>query len=277
MSPVDKNGKLFVDAESYGDISPESLAILKRFGVATKIKENTGLSAIRIEDNEVILVSILIDDSESIKFHNNAQAIIKGHNDAIKALNKSRQKNNILFRTQYLNGYVLNDWVLLKNAKEMDESNYKPSGTTPLYDASVVLLGSVIAEVQKAKQKGKQARSASLIVTDGKDEASQEECTANDVRVIVRDMTQDNTPETVEHTVAFMGIADGETDYEAVAHSMGIGVDDDQWILKPDRVSREIRRAFYTFSKRTSNTFYHSLPQLDYDTRLGGGFLDDDN
>lgn len=242
-------GNLFKDAEEYGVISAEVLEVLRSKGIDHKIKARTGLSVIPIEADEVILVSVLIDDSQSIGFHDNAEAIIEGHNNVIESLKGSTSKSNILFRTQYLNGYVLNDWVLLKNAQKMSEENYRHDGMTPLYDASVVMLGSVLAEVQKAREKGKDARSGSLIVTDGKDEFSKE-CSAEDVSVLTQWMTRNNTEEYVEHAVAFMGIeGDKDISYEKVSKAMGIGLDSKKWLIRPGTDPMGIRRAFFTFSR----------------------------
>ncbi len=244
----------------YGNISSDALAVLQKAGIDHKIKARTGLSVIPVESPVVVLVALLIDDSKSINFHNNTQAIINGHNKAIEALRGSLQKYEILFRTQYMNGSVLNDWVPLmdrQHLQEMSTKNYDPEhfGETPLFDASVVLLGSVIAEVQKANQLGKKARSAVLIASDGHDETytTPEECNASDVSVLVTDVLKHNTPDFKQHTISFMGIQDGETDYTAVAHAMGIGLDDPKWIITPERDEWQIRRAFETFSRDTSS------------------------
>ncbi len=52
-----------------------------------------------------------------------------------------------------------------------------------------------------------------------------------------------------------MGINDGYTNFEEVALSMGIGLDDPKWIITPETGAREIRRAFGTFSVQLISSF----------------------
>jgi hypothetical protein len=233
MSESTQAGRLFKSAEETGDISPDSLNILLPVAPAVKV------SSVDNPHSELIYIAIEPDDSFSIKGANNIQPVIEGHNMVLDALKGSAQKGSILIRTQYLNGFVLNDWAPLDQAKRMDEYNYDPNLGTPLYDNTVLLLANMIAEIQRVKDSGKVARSGTLIVSDAADMSSVR-CTAEDVRLVVEDMLAQGM-----HIISFMGISDGETDFHKVAKSMGIP---SEWILTTANDPKSIRRAFKTFS-----------------------------
>src|SRR5690606_28170332 len=110
----------------------------------------------------------------------------------------------------------------------------------PLYDQSVVLLGTVLAKAQELADHGVPCRTVTLLITDGAD-AGSARATAADVASIVHDMRRAE-----HHVVAAMGIDDGATDHRAVFRAMGI---EDRWILTPKNSDAEIRRAFQVFSQ----------------------------
>ena len=184
--------------------------------------------------------------------------MIKGHNGIIEALQKSQQKDNILFKTQYLNSDTpLNNWVPLDEAQPLTPANFKPDGGTPLYDQALSLLSSVILETTQALERKQQARWGVLLITDGDDTASKKHSAA-DVKLILDDMRK--TGELLESckpdddatgSIALLGIEDRESDpgastfFENVAASMGI-----TWVLHANRANpTEMRRAFNTFSR----------------------------
>jgi len=180
------------------------------------------------------------DDSQSIAGAGNTEAVRDGHNFVIDALGKSKQSGEVLAHTRYLNGDVLFPYTALAHAVKMTPANYDPRHGTPLFDQTVVLLGTVIAKAQQLAQAGIAVRTVTLIITDGGDYGSTR-CKASDVAAIVKDMlAQEN------HIVAAMGINDGTTDFKKVFKSMGIP---DRWILTPGNSGTEIRRAFQVFSQ----------------------------
>jgi hypothetical protein len=210
-----------------------------------------------LEQDNVIYIAVVPDDSASIAGENklgkdNTQDVIGGHNAIIDALQASKEKDRILFKTQYLNSdYILNDWVPLYEAKRLSTDNFKPEGGTPLYDKTILLLGSVVLERARAKKRGQDARWGILVVSDGDDTVSSRK--AEEVKIILDNMRERgellvNCEPDNRHagSIAFMGIDDGTTDFEKIARSMGI-----YWILRADRLNpREMRRAFNTFSEQ---------------------------
>ena len=241
MSDDDKKiKKLLADAHQAGALSAKSLATLDVVDVGAQIQAGLGVSIDDVAASEVVLVTMMPDDSHSIASAGNIDVVRDGHNYVIEALRGSKQSGEVLAHTRYLNGFVLTPYIALDNAVKMTPANYDPRLGTPLYDQTTVLLGTVIAKATELAQAGIAVRTVTLIITDGGDYGSQR-CKAADVKAIVEDMLgQEN------HIVAAMGISDGTTDFKAVFRAMGIP---DKWILTPSNSSTEIRRAVQVFSQ----------------------------
>lgn len=231
---------LFNAANQAGDLSAKSLQALNVVDHGAQIQRGLGVDVGDVEASEVTLVTVVIDDSGSIRFvSGNTEAVRTGHNAILEALGGSAQAAGIVCHTRYLNRGVLYPYCALKDAVRMETSNYDPDGGTPLYDQSVVTLGSVIAKTQEFEDAGVSVRTVTVIVTDGED--TQSKATANDVKTIVSDMLRAE-----KHIVCGMGIADGKTDFQAVFTSMGIRP---EWILTPANDPKSIRKAFATVSQ----------------------------
>ena len=256
---------LFQTANAQGNLSTASLQALSVPDVGVAIQNALGVSVDSVSASEVVLAGVMPDDSGSIRFAGNAQVVRDGHNMVIDALMGSKQKNSILFHTRYLNGLVLYPFGPLDQATRLDTHNYDPNLGTPLYDQSLVFLGTILAKWQEFQDNGVPARSVSLIVTDGHDEGSVRN-TAKDVAAVIKDLLM-----TEMHIVAAMGIDDGgRTNFRAVFAEMGI---EDKWILTPKNTPTEIRRAFGTFSqsavRASQSAVSFSKTALG---GLGGGF-----
>ena len=236
----DKVRKLLAAAHGTGTLSAQSLATLDVIDVGAQIQAGLGVSIDDVAASEVVLLTMMPDDSASIASAGNTPSVIDGHNFVLEALGASRQSGEVLAHTRYLNGHVLFPYVTLDHAVKMSSANYDPRLGTPLFDQSAVLLGTVIAKAQELAQAGIAVRTVTLIITDGGDYGSTR-CKAADIKALVEDMlAQEN------HIVAAMGIHDGSTDFRAVFRSMGIP---DRWILTPGNSATEIRRAFQVFSQ----------------------------
>jgi hypothetical protein len=232
--------KLFEDAHDAGTLSAKSLATLDVVDVGAQIQAGLGVTIDDIAASEVVLLTMMPDDSHSIASAGNTDSVRDGHNFVLAALAHSKQSGEVLAHTRYLNGLVLFPYTALEHATTMTTANYDPRLGTPLYDQTTVVLGTVIAKAQELAQAGIAVRTVTLIITDGGDYGSAR-CKAADVKALVTDMlAQEN------HVVAAMGISDGTTDFRAVFRSMGIP---DKWILTPGNSATEIRRAFQVFSQ----------------------------
>lgn len=233
-------GNLFQNAVTEGSLSPQTAQMLTLPNIGAQIQAALGVSALDVEASEVVLVTVMPDDSGSIRFAGNTQAVRDGHNGVIDALKTSKQQEGILYHTRYLNETILYPYGLLQNAVRMDSHNYDPNLGTPLYDMTVVVLGTVVAKTQEFADNGIPVRTVTLLVTDGCDAGSRGS-TAADCRRVITDMLMSE-----QHIVAAMGVDDGSTDFRKVFKEMGIR---DEWILTPGSDQHEIRKAFAVFSQ----------------------------
>jgi hypothetical protein len=232
--------KLLEDAHETGALSATSLATLDVVDVGAQIQAGLGVTIDDVAASEVVLLTMMPDDSQSIAAARNTDAVRDGHNFVLDALGTSKQSGEVLAHTRYLNGAVLFPYTQLAHATKMTAANYDPCLGTPLFDQTVVLLGTVIAKAQQLAQAGIAVRTVTLIITDGGDYGSTR-CRPPDVAAIVADMlAQEN------HIVAAMGISDGSTDFKQVFKAMGIPA---KWILTPANSASEIRKAFQVFSQ----------------------------
>jgi hypothetical protein len=236
MSDDDKVKKLLSEAQ----LSKQALDVLDVVDVGAQIQAGLGVTIDDVAASEVVLLTMMPDDSQSIAAAHNTEAVRDGHNFVLEALAKSKQSGEVLAHTRYLNGDVLFPYTALAHAVRMTPANYNPCLGTPLFDQSVVVLGTVIAKAQELQQAGIAVRTVTLIITDGGDYGSTR-CRSADVAAIVSDMLAHEN-----HIVAAMGISDGTTDFKQVFRSMGIP---DRWILTPGNSASEIRRAFQVFSQ----------------------------
>lgn len=233
--------ELLSQAKDMNFISPQSArALTGVVDLGQNIQEALGVPVDDFEQSEVILVTLLVDDSGSIRFSGNTQVVREGCNLVVESLLGTKQKDSMLIHCRYLNGQALYPYTTLDDAIELDAHNYDPTGGTPLYDQAAVVLGTVVAKAQEFISSGVQVRTVTLIVTDGADEHSRNQ-SASSVRNIVEDMLQAET-----NIIAFMGIDNGYTDFNTVAGEMGIP---DSWVLTPGNSESEIRKAFQMFSQ----------------------------
>jgi hypothetical protein len=238
--PAGTAQKLLDDAHRTGTLSAAAMKALDVVDLGAQIQAGLGVAVDDVAASEVVLVTMMPDDSNSIAWAHNTQAVRDGHNLVLEALRRSRQSGDVFAHCRYLNGEVLYPYVPLDGAVAMDASNYNPRHATPLYDQTVVLLGTVIAKSTELAQAGVPVRTVTLLITDGGDYGSTR-CGPKEVRALVTDMlAQEN------HVIAAMGIDDGSTDFRKVFRDMGVP---DRWILTPGNSATEIRKAFQVFSQ----------------------------
>lgn len=240
MSQAPSLNNLFQSAHAEGLLSTASLQALNVLDIGAQIQAGLGVNIDDVMTSEVVLLTIMPDDSSSIQYGNNAQIVRDGHNAVIDALMTCKQKDNIFIHNRYLNGEVLYPYCPLEQAVKMDNINYNPCQGTPLYDQTVVLLGTVLAKSQEFADNGVPVRTVTLIITDGVDEHSVR-ANAKTVNDLVQDMLNSEN-----HIIAAMGIDDGSINFRHVFQEMGIR---DEWILTPGNTQSEIRKAFQMFSQ----------------------------
>jgi hypothetical protein len=241
MSKTVNVENLFQAAQAEGLISQQaSKALMVVPDIGALIQAGLGIPVDDVTASEVILVTVMPDDSGSISGANKEQSVRDGHNLVIDSLTASKQRDNILMHTRYLNGKILFPYRPIDQAERMDGKNYLATGGTPLYDQTVVLLGTVFAKTLEFENNGVPVRTVSLIITDGRDEHSHR-AFAKDVAKIVEEMLAMEN-----HIIAAMGIKSGNFDPDTIFRNMGIPK---QWILTPANTDSEIRKAFQVFSQ----------------------------
>ena len=232
---------LFQGAHDDGELSAQSLqALTINADIGAQIQAGLGIAPDDVPSAEVVLVTMMPDDSASIRFSGSTKAVRNGHNLVLDALLQTSQKGDILVHTRYLNGRVLFPYSKLADAVRMNSTNYNPNLGTPLYDQSAVVLGTVLAKAREFSDFGVPVRTVTLIITDGADEHSKTQ-NVNTLRSIIEDMLSTET-----HIVAAMGIDNGCANFRDVFTKMGIP---DEWILTPGNSAQEICTAFQIFSQ----------------------------
>ena len=239
MTSTPNLNNLFQTAHNDGLLSATSMQALNVVDIGAQIQAGLGIHVDDVMASEVVLVTIMPDDSGSIKFSGNSAVVRAGHNTILDALATSNQQDNVLVHNRYLNGTVLYPYCPVGQAMRMDSKNYDPNKGTPLYEQTLVLLGTVLAKTQEFDDNGVPVRTVTLIITDGADGSSR--ATAKQVKGVVEDMLRSEN-----HIIAAMGIDDGRTDFKQVFRSMGIR---DEWILTPGNSQKDIRQAFQLFSQ----------------------------
>ncbi|HEY6034735.1 MAG TPA: hypothetical protein VIV58_10760, partial [Kofleriaceae bacterium] len=115
----DKIKKLFEDAHATGALSAKSLTALDVVDVGAQIQAGLGVTIDDISASEVVLLTMMPDDSASIASAGNTDAVRDGHNFVLDALRRSKQSGEVLAHTRYLNGHVLCPYTALDHAVAM--------------------------------------------------------------------------------------------------------------------------------------------------------------
>ena len=223
-------------AGARGTLSRRSQAALEQPGVAVQIGTALAMSVSITRPAELLLVNMMPDDSGSMSGLKH-QSVIAGHNTLIEMMAAAPGANRILLQTRYLNGTVLNPFSPLARCQQLTDSNYPCPGGTPLFEQTLVTLGTVIAKTEELTDLDATVRSATLIMTDGEATDSNPELVAN-VASVVRDIRNIG-----DHIVAGMGI--GSSNFTATFRQMGI---DPQYIF-PANSLQEIMEVFLRFTK----------------------------
>jgi hypothetical protein len=239
LSPAEI-AQLLKTAHQTGTISSATFGKFDIVDVGSQIQSGFGVSVDDVHASDVVLLTMMPDDSSSIASAGNTDAVLLGHNQVIDTITASKQAGEVLAHTRYLNGEVLFPYTTISNAIQMNRSNYDPRHGTPLYDQTAILLGTVIAKTAELASAGIGVRSVTLLITDG-DDCGSKRYKAADIKRLVSEMLAQEC-----HTIAAMGINDSSTNFRQVFQSMGIP---DRWILTPGNSPTEIRRAFSVFSQ----------------------------
>lgn len=277
---------LFASASEDDVIGQEALDALQVVDLGTKIGDAMGVPADQFQAGEVVLVAVMVDDSGSIRFCGNTDAVVDGHNCVIEALTESKQQDNVLFHSRLLNGAIINPFVSVDNAVKLAAGrggNYNPDKGTPLYDEAMSFWATILAKAQEFADQGVPVRTISLILTDGSDQHSRQfvktvhgqtiyRAPTPAVKALATDLLRQEC-----HILCGMGVADDDpgaaTDYAEVFRQMGIR---DDWIIvvkqdgrSKDDFKSEIRRQCQVFSQSAVRA---SQSAANFSQQALGGF-----
>jgi hypothetical protein len=207
---------LFANAALGGTLSHDSQSLLTGSLGDVVIAGAAGLAAEDIVAADVTLITILIDASSSIAYANLAQAVRSGQTALLDAFAGSRQQDSILVsvwtfadQEKPLHGYVP-----VADAVRLNGKNYRPAGTTVLYDAWCDALAANVAYAQKLRDSGTPCRSVVVVITDGEDVGSKH--TVADCARLSHDLLASE-----QFVLAFVGVGD-QADFNAIARQMGV-------------------------------------------------------
>ncbi len=244
----------------YDSVGDESFNILANDDIGNQIMAGFGLDPDNFQSSECLLVSLLIDDSGSIESAGNTQAIIDGHNSIIAEFKNAKNANDILVHTRYINGNILYPYSSLDDVIMMTNRNYCPSGYTPLYDQSIIFLGTILSKSQQFEQDyAIPTRTISLILTDGADVGSIKH--DSDVKLIMSDILK-----LENHIISGIGVDDHSTNFKKVFSNMGILP---KFIKTIGDDPKEIRRELGLWSKSAIRA---SQTAANFSAAAAGGF-----
>jgi hypothetical protein len=241
-------------AAASGDMSGDAANVVLAIpDIGDQIQKGMGVPVTDVDSTEVLLVTLIVDDTRSIHFGNNVQNIRDGHNKVLDDLKSSKHNKSILIHTVYLSGRVLYEYCKLDQAIYMNDQNYYPDlGFTPLFEQTVVGLGRVQAKWKSFDDAGITCCTATYVITDGDDNART--VSAKQCATVVNDMQS----RVESHIIGGIGVGlmdfQGRlaVDFKDVFKSMGMK---DLWIRDlvqdkndPDSGSAW-RRAFGTVSQ----------------------------
>jgi hypothetical protein len=233
--------ELITRAAERGVLSPTSTRALQRYEIVSQIEEALEESYGIESAGEVLLVTMMPDDSRSMIIGRKYEGVIAGHNDLLRAFRESPARYRTLLQTRYLNGDLLNPFQPLDECTLMTSANYDLEHGTPLYEQTIVTLGTVIAKAEELLEQGAaRVRTATLLMTDAETTGSE----ALDVEVasVVADMRKIG-----DHIVAGMGFPTTRIEtFREIFRAMGI---DERFIFAAHNRD-EILRAFRMFGSK---------------------------
>lgn len=247
------------DAHEEGNLSQSALTALSNIpDIGATIQSGLGIGIDSIGASEVILLSILIDDS--ISMEGNEQGVIDGFNMLINELKNTQQQDNIEVSLRYLCQGNIFPYTPLGQVQDLNHQTYEPRGrSTPLFKESATTLGTIIAKNQDFEDNGVQVRTITLIMTDGGDNDSGN-TRSIDVSTIISDMKKAE-----KHIIAGMGF--GNHNFASIFENMGL---DKKWTYTAQSDPSEIKKAFQLFSQSATRASQSAASFSQ--TAMGGGF-----
>lgn len=259
MSQSQGGNGLFPAVQGSGVLTGASLQTLTVRNPGRKIQQAMYTPVLDYPYSEVVLLGTVLDDSSSIEYFNNTQAIRDGYNRFIGAMRGAAKAGSVQAHAILLNDGPLHAFCPIEQAVLLDQSNYRPHNGTPLFDRTREMLETLVEQIEAFLGEGVDVRTLSLIVTDGADTGSRTR--VSDLRQVIQDLVK-----TERHIVGAMGVKGEEVDFDQVFAELGIPP---RWRLQVDGNDKSIRAAFEMPSQVFSTASKSSASQSAV---AGGGF-----
>ncbi len=220
---------LFSNASQNG-LSRQSVDLLVQ-----NLDGQTGLGCVgaQVDDlntDDVTLVSVILDQSTSM---NSVRSdVIDAFNQMTRALADSKASDSILLSCWVFSAQprLLFNYTPIDQVKDLTRNDYKPGGSTALYDATLDGFTGIVGYGQDLRNNGIRTRSIVVVISDGGDNSSGH--TAAAVKTVADDLLHQEI-----YTLAFIGLGNANT-FNKIAADMGFPE-----VLTVSNSASEIRRA----------------------------------
>ena len=232
---------LFTRAAQNGTLSAQSQTLLSGDLGPMMIAGASGRHVDDIQASEVTLVTVLIDSSSSIAEARLSTSVIEGQNLLLDAFAGSKEKDAVLSALWTFAGAAveMHSYIPVDDALRLNDKNYRPAGSTHLYDTYCDAAGANVAYAQTLRDAGTPVRSIIIVITDGED------CGSKRPARVCRKISEDLLKSEQFH-LAFIGVGKG-VDFIKVAKSMGFN--DGSILVQTDTTTQALRAAFAMVSK----------------------------
>lgn len=216
-------------------LNPGSTEILIQNLTPTTLAGTQGVSYEALSSDKAFLFVPVLDMTGSMVGF--TQEVIQAYNDMLKALQGSKQADDILMSSWTFNtaSYLVHGYTPLEFVPPLEKSTYQPADQTALYDAVLDAITGVVAYGQELRNQGARTRITVVIFTDGYDNTSRH--TAKQVRKVVQDLL-------TQEMYTFALVAFGSGFAQKVASDLGITN-----VMEAQANADEIRRAVEVVSR----------------------------
>jgi hypothetical protein len=233
--------QLVAGAVLSGVLSPQSASLVTGHLGSIVVAGAAGKALEDLTATDVTLVTVLIDMSSSIEDRGLTDAVRAGQHSLVDAFAGAKERDAVLLSlwTFSSDADVVHSYLPVDEAVRLDSKQYRPGGSTRLYDTWCDALAANVAYAQRLRDGGTPARSVLVVVTDGEDVASKR--TAAHCARLSRDVLSSEL-----FSLAFVGVGK-DVEFRQVAESMGIPPRN--VLIDTDATPASLRRCFALVSQ----------------------------
>lgn len=220
---------LFDNAQAEGFDAGASMILVDNLD-AVALAGCSGADLDQINTDDVTLVAVVLDASSSME--GVRRDVIAGFNVMLDTFQGSRQADSILLSAwSFDNTARLHfSYTPVPLVNNLTEVEYRPSGSTALYDTLLHVMTGLVAYGQSLRNNGVRTRCIIVVFSDGADNESR--ATASQVRTVSESLLAQEI-----YTLAYAGF--GSTNLRQVAGEIGFPS-----IITGSNTPSEIRRIF---------------------------------